>query len=212
MSRSQSAQIRSTPTSSLNPSGRSSVTSERRANAPVSASAALAKKAGTGTALTKGRVSATSSNAGSASGALSSRRSSSSNKDRAVEDEDGEELMSMSLADSDLNQRDAGMEDEEEDQEELIKSPSTRMSVLSPTALKDHMSLLPPSASNANLGNSPRNAAVMGALQREVEELRVKNRLLEKKRDEDREKIREGDKIREEAEEFLKMKNKMGGE
>lgn len=125
----------------------------------------------------------------------------------------------MSLADSDLNQRDAEMEDEEAvaaeeegEEEELKRSPTTRMSVLSPTALKDHMSLLPPSASGANVGNSPRNAAAMGALQREVEELRVKNRLLEKKRDEDREKIREGDKIREEAEEFLKLKNKMGGE
>lgn len=116
----------------------------------------------------------------------------------------------MSLPDSDFNQRDAELDDGSEE-EELIKSPTTRMSALSPNALRDHMSLLPPSASNTSV-NSPRNAAAMGALQREVEELRVKNRLLEKKRDEDREKIREGDKIREEAEEFLKMKNKMGSE
>lgn len=61
---------------------------------------------------------------------------------------------------------------------------------------RDFMSLVEPSASNAAV----RSSAEFGALQKEVEELRAKVRVLEKKRDDERSRISELEQLKEQAE------------
>ncbi|CBQ68438.1 related to Dynactin 1 [Sporisorium reilianum SRZ2] len=61
---------------------------------------------------------------------------------------------------------------------------------------RDFMSLVEPSASNAAV----RSSAEFGALQKEVEELRAKVRVLEKKRDDERARISELEQLKEQAE------------
>uniref|UniRef100_V5EZ20 Dynein associated protein domain-containing protein n=2 Tax=Kalmanozyma brasiliensis (strain GHG001) TaxID=1365824 RepID=V5EZ20_KALBG len=64
---------------------------------------------------------------------------------------------------------------------------------------RDFMSLVEPSPSTANL----RSSAEFGALQKEVEELRAKVRVLEKKRDDERSRISELERQKEEAEQSI---------
>ncbi|SNX85167.1 related to Dynactin 1 [Melanopsichium pennsylvanicum] len=90
---------------------------------------------------------------------------------------------------------------DEADQTISAREPDAADSTLRSTKLlnkstRDFMSLVEPSSSSATL----RSSAEFGALQKEVEELRAKVRVLEKKRDDERSRISELEKLKEEAE------------
>jgi dynactin 1 len=85
-------------------------------------------------------------------------------------------------------------------------SPSARRAALSASTSgigkRDHMSL-------ASTGKRPAGAVEVGALQREVDELKATARVLEKQRDEDRDRLRQMEAVRQENEELASLKAKM---
>ncbi|UZJ57502.1 hypothetical protein CBS101457_006822 [Exobasidium rhododendri] len=89
-------------------------------------------------------------------------------------------------------------------QEEGLTSPSLRKGSAGDRQ-QGYMSL----SSGPSLTNLSRTTGEVGAVQREVEELKVKLKIAEKKREEDREKIKEAERIRMESEQFLAIKPKM---
>ncbi|PWN51530.1 hypothetical protein IE53DRAFT_378882 [Violaceomyces palustris] len=131
-------------------------------------------------------------------------------------DDEDDELMNMSLDEGDFSgeliEREEALNDEIGDETILTPSRTKSLSKLSPSASsasvvktspkaeKDHMSL-----NQRTIGHS----AEVGALTREIDELRAKLRIMEKKREEDREKIRDVDRLKAEAESFLAVKPKL---
>ncbi|PWN44195.1 hypothetical protein IE81DRAFT_37527 [Ceraceosorus guamensis] len=128
-----------------------------------------------------------------------SRRTAISTDD--ADEDNEEELMNMSLDAESLPGAEGLLSDEEgvEDSGEL--SPSVRKASLSGSRPRiDHMSL----------SSGPRpSAAEVGALQREIDELRARNRILEKRKEEDRERIREMERVKSDADGFLAAKPKL---
>lgn len=142
------------------------------------------------------------------------------------EDEDEEEdLMAMSIEDDDparlLPPSSSDSERDEQEEVDVLDSPSLRKRLLKE---KDHMSLASGPGSGAGVGrltSSTSTSAISGTqatrvaaaaaaeLQKEVEELRTRLRIVEKKREEDREKMREMELVKNEADQFLAVKPKL---
>ncbi|KAJ1033941.1 hypothetical protein NDA16_000149 [Ustilago loliicola] len=80
--------------------------------------------------------------------------------------------------------------------DDTVADSTLRSTKLLNKSTRDFMSLVEPSSSTAAV----RSSAEYGALQKEVEELRAKVRVLEKKRDDERTRISELEKLKEEAE------------
>lgn len=91
-----------------------------------------------------------------------------------------------------------------EQQEEGLSSPSLRKGAAM-ARHQEYMSL----SSGPSMSSLNRNTAEVAAMQRELEELRVKVKIAEKRRDEDREKIKEAERMQMESEQFLAMKPKL---
>lgn len=125
---------------------------------------------------------------------------------REVDEED--DLMALSIEDAEgrVNKqidKKQSTNDEEMD-EGILSSPSLQRA--STSQPHDHMSLSR-GASSHTLAIRPNMDH--SALQRELDEVRAKLRIAEKKRDEDRETIREAERIQQESEQFLAVKPKM---
>ncbi|KAI3479951.1 hypothetical protein L1887_57938 [Cichorium endivia] len=178
------------------------------ASAPISRTASAAGTASrTGSALGPSRLGPRSS----AGSAVSSGRTSASQRLLDEEDavlynddlEDGDANLLVSdplLVGEDLHaSHDDDIGADEADQ--TISAATAPDITLKSTKLlnkstRDFMSLVEPSASSSAL----RSSAEFGALQKELEELRAKVRVLEKKRDDERSQIAELERTREEAE------------
>ncbi|CCF50587.1 hypothetical protein NDA11_000188 [Ustilago hordei] len=80
--------------------------------------------------------------------------------------------------------------------DDTVADSTLRSTKLLNKSTRDFMSLVEPSSSTAAV----RSSAEFGALQKQVEELRAKVRVLEKKRDDERNRIAELEKLKEEAE------------
>ncbi|PWN90000.1 hypothetical protein FA10DRAFT_266522 [Acaromyces ingoldii] len=127
------------------------------------------------------------------------------------DDDDEEDLLAMSIDDDDPSRLlPPSSSDSERDEEvDVLDSPSLRKRLLKE---RDHMSLSSgpgATASSSTGGTQAARAAAAAELQREVEELRAKLRIAEKKREEDREKMREMELVKNEADQFLAVKPKL---
>jgi dynactin 1 len=89
-------------------------------------------------------------------------------------------------------------------QEEGLTSPSLRKSQAL-NRQQDYMSL----SSGPSMTALSRTSADVAAMQREIDELKVKLRIAEKKREEDRERLKEAERMQIESEQFLAVKPKM---
>lgn len=109
--------------------------------------------------------------------------------------------MNLSLEEASLSE--LGPPDSASSSGDERESPSVRRAQLPRV---DHMSLASSTAARAH------GAAEFGALQREVEELRARVRVGDKKKEEDRERLKELERVKSEAEGFLAIKPKLLGE
>lgn len=145
----------------------------------------------------------------SAGSAVSSGRTSASRRLQDPDDDDADYLLGAQDDDQDdllatesyANLAQTDEDNVVDDADQTIDAGSAADSTLRSTKLlnkstRDFMSLVEPSSSNAAV----RSSAEFGALQKEVEELRAKVRVLEKKRDDDRNRIAELEGLREQAE------------
>lgn len=122
--------------------------------------------------------------------------------------EDDDDLMAMSIEDAEgkSGKQSATKEstNDEEIDEDILASPSLQRAATSQPP--DHMSLSRGASSHAL---ATRSTVDHSALQRELDEVRARLRIAEKKREEDREAIREAERIQQESEQFLAVKPKM---
>lgn len=118
-------------------------------------------------------------------------------------DED-DDLMAMSLEDAEGRPEKQSTTNDDEIDEDILASPSLQRAATSQPL--DHMSLSRGASSHAI---ATRSTVDHSALQRELDEVRAKLRIAEKKREEDRETIREAERIQQESEQFLAVKPKM---
>ncbi|KAJ9474033.1 Protein NIP100 [Pseudozyma hubeiensis] len=137
----------------------------------------------------------------SAGSAVSSGRTSASQRLQDPDDDDADYLLQGEEASQDDLPTLSDADDVGDDADQTIDAEAAADSTLRSTKLlnkstRDFMSLVEPSSSTAAL----RSSAEFGALQKEAEELRAKLRVLEKKRDDDRSRIAELEQLKESAE------------
>ncbi|GAC93248.1 hypothetical protein PHSY_000812 [Pseudozyma hubeiensis SY62] len=137
----------------------------------------------------------------SAGSAVSSGRTSASQRLQDPDDDDADYLLQGEEASQDDLPTFSDAGDVEDDADQTIDAEAGADSTLRSTKLlnkstRDFMNLVEPSSSTAAL----RSSAEFGALQKEAEELRAKLRVIEKKRDDDRSRIAELEQLKESAE------------